>query len=140
MARIKRLWHAITNALRSPYIAKAPKAAEDGLLLGSLDLHTTILSFVDEGSEARASRVSSAWARLRGWICELPGLVRTAVFSRDGSKLAVGTDEKILAVYDVKMRRMLWASCDVDTCTPDVVFLHDGTLAVGRGGRPGPNL
>ena len=134
MARIKRLWHAITNALRSPYIAKAPKAAEDGLLLGSQDLHTTILSFVDEGSEARAARVSSAWARLRGWICELPGLVRTAVFSRDGSQLAVGTQEKILAVYDVKTRRMLWASCDVDTCTPNVVFLHDGTLAVGRGG------
>ena len=73
MVKIKRLWHAITNALRSPYIAKAPKAAEDGLLLGSQDLHTTILSFVDEGSEARASRVSTAWARLRGWICELAG-------------------------------------------------------------------
>ncbi len=134
MARIKRLWHAITSALRSSPSTQAPRAAEEGLLLGSQDLHTTILSFVDEGSEARASRVSSAWARLRGWICELPGLIRTAVFSRDGSKLAVGTDERILAVYDVKMRRMLWASCDVGTCTPDVVFLHDGTLAVGRGG------
>ena len=132
-------WRAVSSALRSSDSgsavarnARAPVVLEEALLLGSLDLHATILSFVDDASEDRASLVSSAWARLRGWICELPGVVRTAVFSRDGSKLAVGTEERVLAVYDVKTQRILWASANVGLNTPNVVFLHDGTMAVGR--------
>ena len=132
-------WRPVSIALQSSdsgsaaaRTARAPMVVEEDLLLGSLDLHATILSFVDDASEERASLVSSAWARLRGWICELPGLVRTAVFSRDGSKLAVGTEERVLAVYDVKTRRILWASANVGLNTPNVVFLHDGTMAVGR--------